>query len=218
MGELVHSHVREGNIDIVHYYPVPVIESREYKPGDIVVPREMMGQRIQELSEEIATYFKDKNLVILATLKGGAFFAVHLAEALYEAGLTDSEIEFMATTSYGSEHASSGNVRISQDLPDNVDLAGRHVLLVDDVQDTGRNLKFMREEMVRRGAQETRAAIAVAKPFELRQVISPEPDWIGFHAPGIWLDGGGMNSWGGLFRGNPDIIAGPNPIYIPNKK
>ena len=96
-----------------------------------------MEQRISELAEEISRDYRDKNPVLLGTLKGSFIFLAQLALKLD----FDLEIDFISARSYGDSHESSGTVDLFKNL--SVDLRDRHVLLVEDIVDSGLTLRIM---------------------------------------------------------------------------
>ncbi len=96
-----------------------------------------MNQRIAELAREITQDYRDKNPVLLGTLKGSFIFLAQLALQLE----FDLEIDFISARSYGDSHESSGTVDLFKNL--SVDIRNRHVLLVEDIVDSGLTLRIM---------------------------------------------------------------------------
>src|SRR6185503_8294962 len=111
-------------------------EANETDVEKILIPQERLQQRISELGLEISQAYDRKDLAVVAILKGSFVFAADLLRAMH--GMVT--IDFMAISSYGGD-ASSGVVRITKDLEESI--AGRHVLLVEDIIDTGLTANYL---------------------------------------------------------------------------
>ena len=103
----------------------------------VMLPEEDLDKRIRELGEEISKDYAGKTVYLVCILKGAAVFAMELAKRI----TTDVVIDFMATSSYGAGTVSSGNVKITKEL--DMDPAGRDVLVVEDIIDSGNTLNFL---------------------------------------------------------------------------
>jgi hypoxanthine phosphoribosyltransferase len=99
--------------------------------GEILVQRDELEHRVRELAEEVSRDYADRELLLVGVLKGAVFFLSDLMRHLD----VDCEVDFMAVSSYGSSTDSSGVVRILKDL--DVSIEGRHVLIVEDIVDSG---------------------------------------------------------------------------------
>ncbi len=120
---------------------------------------------------------------------GQAFvFAADLIRALHSAGLSP-EVEFLSLSSYGAGTASSGEVRVVRDIDS--DVAGRDVLLIDDILESGRTLAFAKSIMEARGARRVGVAVLLEKPGKRAQPI--EADHVGFICPDLFVVGYGMD-------------------------
>src|SRR5213082_1393880 len=113
--------------------------------GQVVVSEERLQQRIAELGAEITKDYADDPPLLVGVLKGAFMFMADLARAID----LPVEFDFMAVSSYGSATSSSGVVRIVKDL--DVDLSGRHVLIVEDIIDSGLTLQYLRRYLAARG-------------------------------------------------------------------
>jgi hypoxanthine phosphoribosyltransferase len=122
-------------------------------------------------------------------LKGGFVFGADLVRALAAHQVT-LEIEFISLSSYGSGLKTSGEVRVVRDIE--VQVAGRDVLIVDDVLDSGLTLKFARDLMRARGARRVAIAAMIDKPEGRRAEI--EADYVGFTCPNYFVVGYGMDA------------------------
>ncbi|HUK44044.1 MAG TPA: phosphoribosyltransferase family protein, partial [Gaiellaceae bacterium] len=105
--------------------------------GEILIDAETLQTRIRELGEEITADYQGREVLLLGVLKGAVFFMADLMRAI----AVPCEIDFMAISSYGASTDSSGVVRILKDLDINIE--GRHVLVVEDIIDSGLTLSYL---------------------------------------------------------------------------
>jgi hypoxanthine phosphoribosyltransferase len=147
-----------------------------------------IAARVEALAQEISKS-EPKRLLVIIVLKGGFVFGADLVRALAMQDVR-LEIEFISLASYGSQQKSSGEVRIVRDIE--VPVAGRDVLIVDDVLDSGLTLKFARDLMVSRGARRVVIAVMVNKPAGRRAEI--DADYVGFTCPDYFVVGYGMDA------------------------
>src|SRR5215472_1857130 len=112
--------------------------------GEIVVSEADLQRRVRELGEQITADYAGRPPLLIGVLKGACFFLSDLARAID----LPVEIDFMAVSSYGSATHTSGVVRILKDLE--VDLTGRHVLIVEDIVDSGLTLSYLRRNLAAR--------------------------------------------------------------------
>lgn len=129
-----------------------------------------------------------ENLLVISVLKGSFIFAADLIRALHYAGLTP-EVEFISLSSYGAGTTSSGTVRVVRDIES--DVAGRDILLIDDILESGRTISFARDLMLKRGAN--RADIAVLLDKAEKRVVQIEADYVGFACEDLFVVGYGMD-------------------------
>lgn len=154
--------------------------------------------RIEELAHEIAQE-QLKDLLVVAILKGSFVFAADLVRGLHRADL-DPQIEFMHLSSYLKGTVSSGQVKIVKDIDSPV--AGRDVLILDDILESGRTLAFAKDLLKARGARRVMIAVMLEKPG--KRAVSVEADFVGFQCPDVFVVGYGMDA-GHLFRQLPFI-------------
>jgi hypoxanthine phosphoribosyltransferase len=154
--------------------------------------------RVAGLAAEIAAA-GHRELVVIPVLTGGFVFAADLVRALHAIGVS-AEIDFMTLSSYGQGTTSKGTIDVVQDIRTNV--AGRDVLIVDDIIETGRTLAFVRDVLAARGARKVMIAALCDKPGKRARAI--EPDFIGFVCPDEFVVGYGMDI-GQTFRQLPFI-------------
>ncbi len=141
--------------------------------------------RCKVLGKEITQEYADKNLLVIGLLKGCIPFMAELIKHIE----CDCEIDFMAVSSYGDETVSSGDVRILKDLDRSV--KGYDVVIAEDICDTGRTLKVVKELLLSRGAKSVKIACLLDK--KERRVVEMEPDIIGFSIPDAFVVGFGLD-------------------------
>ncbi len=146
---------------------------------------------IRRTARRLAQDYEGQTPVVVGILKGAAFFMVHLVQELDML----LEIEFVQSSSYGSALRSSG--RIKRGLDTKFEAKGRHVLLVDDILDSGRTLSHFHAEFERRGAASVRSAVLFDKPGARK--IPYEADYPGLTVPDVWLTGYSLD-YKGLYR------------------
>jgi len=145
-----------------------------------------IAREIERLASEIAAR-KPENILVVGVLKGSFVFTADLIRAMHRVGLAP-EVEFISLSSYGSGTV-GGDVRIVRDVEG--EIAGRKVLIVDDILESGRTLRFARDLMLSRGA--TGAEIAVLLDKRMRRVAEIEADYVGFDCPDHFVVGYGMD-------------------------
>ncbi len=161
-------------------------------------------QRLNVIAKEITQLYSQdkanqaeyKKPIALCILKGAAFFFVDLLRKID----IDFEIEFMKVSSYGESQESSGCVQIKQEV--NLDFAGRDVLLVEDIVDSGHCMKFLIEELTRRGAKSIKI-VALVDKYERRE-SEVKVDFAGFTIEKGFIVGCGMD-FAEKYRALPDI-------------
>jgi hypoxanthine phosphoribosyltransferase len=146
-----------------------------------------IAARVDALAAEIACTIP-ADFVMVGVLKGAAVFVADLARALDRAGARP-EIEFLRLTSYGLAKESSGAVQLLGDIP--ADLAGRPVLLVDDIVDTGRSIAYAAAQLRQRGIGDLWTCALLDKPQ--RREIEVALDFIGFTINDVFVAGYGTD-------------------------
>lgn len=160
-----------------------------------------IARRVEELAASIRKDLPD-DFLMAPVLTGAFLFAADLLRALHKRG-ADPVVDFVQLSSYGGARASSGVVRLLKDF--SVDLVGKHVLVVDDVLDTGRSLHFAKNMVLDRGAASARVCVLVRKNTGRSADI--EADYVGFEAKAEdFIIGYGMDD-AGRGRGLPFIGA-----------
>jgi hypoxanthine phosphoribosyltransferase len=152
---------------------------------EILVTEEQIRQRTRELAQEISRDYEGQDLHLICVLKGGIVFLVDLMREL----TIPHSVDFMATSSYGAATESSGAVRILKDLDDPI--AGRDVLIVEDIIDTGHTLDYLTRILRERNPASLRICTLLNKQ-ERREVDIPI-DYVGFNIPNKFVFGYGLD-------------------------
>jgi len=173
---------------------MPVVRGKEI---EILLGASTIARRNLELAKEIAEK-PSSNLLVVSVLKGSFIFAADLIRAMHDAGI-EPDVEFIMISSYGAG-TTGGDIKLLRDIDS--DVSGRDLLLVDDILESGKTLKFTRELMLSRGA--ARVSIAVLLDKRMRRTSNIEPDHIGFDCPDYFVVGYGMDV-GHAFRELPYV-------------
>lgn len=154
---------------------------------DVLFSASQIAERNLELAKDIARH-DYKDLLVIAILKGSFVFAADLIRAMHDAGLSP-EVEFITVSSYGAGTV-SGDVKVLRDIDSHVD--GRDVLLIDDILESGKTLKFTRDLMMSRGAKSVSVAVLLDKSVR-RQIMDLNAEYVGFDCPDYFVVGYGMD-------------------------
>lgn len=164
--------------------------------GELVVSEDELQSRIAELGKQITADFQGRPPLLVGVLKGGFIFMADLARSID----LPVEFDFMAVASYGAATKTSGVVRIVKDL--DLDLTGRHVLVVEDIVDSGLTLSYLRRNLAARGP----ASLEVCALFVKDGLQKTDPDlrYVGFPIPPDFVVGYGLDV-GERYRNLPYI-------------
>lgn len=154
---------------------------------NVLFSAEAIAARNAELANEIVALGCER-LLVIAVLKGSFVFAADLIRALHAARLAP-EVEFISLSSYRESTVSTGTVRIVHDIDS--DVAGRDVLLVDDILESGRTLAFAKDLLAARGARRVLTCVLLEKPN--KRAVRIEADLVGFECPDLFVVGYGMD-------------------------
>ena len=166
--------------------------------GNVLISQERLTRRVTELGRELAQEYRGKCPICVNILKGGFIFLADLVRAMD----IDCEMDFMVVSSYEDKTDSSGVVRILSDLGLNIE--GRHVLVVEDIVDTGLTLEYLRELLLARNPASLRV-VALLDKAPRRRVDVPI-DWVGFRIPDEFVVGYGLD-FAQRFRNLPYITV-----------
>ncbi|WP_455270380.1 hypoxanthine phosphoribosyltransferase [Rhizobium herbae] len=162
---------------------MPVVRGKNIDP---LYTAEVISARNVEMAEQIAKG-PLSDLLVIAVLKGSFIFAADLIRAMHTVGLAP-EVEFITLSSYGTGTVSQG-VKIIKDIDS--DVHGRDVLLIDDILESGRTLRFAKELMLERGAKSVTIAVLLDK--KVKRQTDLEADYVGFECPDYFVVGYGMD-------------------------
>lgn len=151
----------------------------------VMIPEEKIDARIRELGAKISREYEGEELHIICILKGSVFFASELAKRI----TVPVTLDFMAVSSYGNDTVSSGNIQIKKDLAEPI--AGRHVLVVEDIIDTGKTLSFLMEMLRERNPASLKLCTLLDKPD--RRTHPVDVDYVGFEIPDEFVVGYGLD-------------------------
>jgi hypoxanthine phosphoribosyltransferase len=152
----------------------------------ILIDEAALQRRVIELGQAVSADYQGKDLMLVCVLKGGVAFLTDLMRRI----TVPHEIDFMAISSYGGQRTeSSGVVRILMDL--HADIAGRHVLLVEDIVDSGRTMDYLLRALQARNPASLRVCTLLNKPC--RRVVDVPLDYIGFDIPDDFVLGYGLD-------------------------
>jgi hypoxanthine phosphoribosyltransferase len=175
----------------------PEADRCEGRPGKVLISAEELHNRIAELGREVAADYEGRAPLLVAVLKGAFIFLGDLVRAIP----IPHEIDFMAVSSYGAATRSSGIVRIVKDL--DIDLEGRHVLIVEDIVDSGLTLAYLRRMLAARNPASLEVCALMA-----RETITPVDRaslrYVGFTVPKDWVVGYGLDV-AERWRNLPDV-------------
>jgi hypoxanthine phosphoribosyltransferase len=164
--------------------------------GEVLITDEQIREKTAELGRQLSEDYRDKNPLLICVLKGGLMFLADLMREMH----IPVEIDFMAVSSYGDATESSGVVRILMDLDRNI--RGRHVLIVEDIIDTGRTLSYIIENLRTRGPASVKVCTLLNKPA--RRVLEIPIDYVGFEIPDRFVIGYGLD-YGEIYRNLPYV-------------
>jgi hypoxanthine phosphoribosyltransferase len=153
--------------------------------GDTLVSNEDLRRRVSELGAQISEDYAGRDLFMVGVLKGAVLFLADLMRSID----VSCEIDFMAVSSYGSQTDSSGVVRILKDL--DAPIEGRHVLIVEDIIDSGLTLQYLMRNLRARAPASLEVCALLTKPERLRVDLSPR--YIGFEIPNRFAVGYGLD-------------------------
>lgn len=153
--------------------------------GKILFTQEQIWRRAEELGQEISEDYAGEKVVLIGTLKGAIPFMADLMKNIS----LDIEIDFVAASSYGSGTESTGEVILKHDIT--LDLEDKHVILVEDIIDTGNTIKALKAYLQKRGPKSVSICTLLDKPA--RRVVDVKGDYIGFVVEDLFIVGYGLD-------------------------
>jgi len=151
----------------------------------ILISEEEIQAKVKELGVEISAFYGDKPILVLGILKGAIVFMSDLIRHI----TCPLEMDFMAVSSYGSSTESSGVVRILKDLDGSIE--GKHVLIIEDIIDSGLTLNYLIENLKSRGPASLKIVTLLNKPS--RRKVNIQADFNGFTIPDEFVVGYGLD-------------------------
>jgi hypoxanthine phosphoribosyltransferase len=164
--------------------PLPSVES-DPRVGEILLTQEQLAERIRELGDQLSRDYAGEAPLLVCVLRGAYVFLTDLARAID----LPVQIDFIAVSSYGSSTRTSGVVRLVKDLE--VDLTDRHVILVEDIVDTGLTLRYLRRSLEARGPASLEVCALLAR--ESADLEGLGVRYVGFTIPGDFVIGYGLD-------------------------
>lgn len=150
-----------------------------------LLSEEQIASRVREMGAEISRDLAGHSIVVIGILKGAFVFCADLLRSIDLA----TEVDFMAVSSYGSATESSGVIRIVKDLDTPVE--GRHVLLVEDIVDSGLTLQYLKEYLAHQRPASLQVAVLLDKPSRRKTAV--DVDYVGFTIPDEFIVGYGID-------------------------
>jgi hypoxanthine phosphoribosyltransferase len=157
----------------------------EQAVGEVLIDQETLAARVAELGAEVSADYEGRDLLLIGVLKGAVFFMADLMRHL----TVPCEVDFMAISSYGDATDSSGIVRILKDLDINIE--GRHVLVVEDIIDSGLTLSYLIRNLESREPATLEVCALLTKPS--RREIDVPVRYVGFEIPNKFVVGYGLD-------------------------
>ncbi len=162
----------------------------------VLISEEQVNLRIKELAEQINKDYEGKSIHLICILKGSIFFSCDLAKRI----TLPLTFDFMSVSSYGNETVSSGRVKIVKDLDESIQ--GQHVLIVEDIIDSGRTLAYLMDLLSTRAPESISICTLLDKPD--RRVTDVDVKYVGFEIPDKFVVGYGLD-YQQLYRNLPYV-------------
>jgi hypoxanthine phosphoribosyltransferase len=170
---------------------------------EILFSKSQIAERVRELGREISIDYAGQSVVLIGVLKGAAIFLADIARAIE----VDNTFDFVAVSSYGRAKVSSGAVKLIKDIDNPIE--GKHVILVEDILDTGLTLSYLRGLMLQHKPASLKIASCLDKPE--RRLVPIEADYVAFQIPNKFVIGYGMD-YAERYRGVEDIRIFPADV------
>lgn len=161
-----------------------------------------IAARVEGLADSIAADYAGRPLVLVAILNGGVVLAADILRSLWARQFTQVEFDTLKISSYGQQFSSSGTPQVDRDIQ--LDICGKHVLVIEDLIDTGLTLQKTLDHLQAKGPASLEILALLAKPPQVQQVQVPIR-YLGFSIENVWVEGYGIDS-AERGRGNPNIM------------
>jgi len=166
---------------------------------DVLVRSSEISEKVRELGKELTEVYSGKEVVVIPLLRGAFMFAADLIRSMD----VPVRVEFLGAASYGEETKSSGEVRLTLDT--SFPLHDKHVLIVEDIVDTGLTLAYIQKLLLSRNPESIRTVVLLDKPS--RRIVEADLYRTLFTIPDKFVVGYGLDGPGGFWRNLPDIVA-----------
>lgn len=170
----------------------------------VLLTKEQIEQRVAEMGKQITADYQGKDLIVVVLLKGAAWFATDLTRAID----LPLRVDFMVASSYGNGTSTTGNVKVKLDISENI--AGKHVLLIDDIIDSGVTFAAI-SDMLCQNKPASLKTVALCDKAD-RRVNGMEADYVGFKIPDEFVVGFGLD-YAGDYRNLPYIGVLKPAVY-----
>ena len=170
----------------------------------VLLTKEQIAKRVEEMGKQITADYKGKDLIVVVLLKGAAWFATDLTRTID----LPLRVDFMVASSYGNGTSTTGNVKVKLDVSENI--AGKHVLLIDDIIDSGVTFAAI-SDMLRQNKPASLKTVALCDKAE-RRINGMEADYVGFKIPDEFVVGFGLD-YAGDYRNLPYIGVLKPAVY-----
>lgn len=171
---------------------------------EVLLDEETLAKRIKEMGEQISKDYEGKEVIVIGILKGSVIFVADLVREV----TVPVSFDFMAVSSYGNRTTTTGTVRILKDL--DYDIEEKHVLIVEDIIDSGVTLSYLIEHLAGRKPASLKLCTLLNKPE--RRKVEVKVDYIGFTVPDAFLVGFGLD-YAEKYRNLPFIGILKEEIY-----
>lgn len=173
----------------------------------VLVSKEEIQQAVERLGRQITEDYQGKDLFVIGVLKGGFMFMADLVRSID----LPLQLDFIAVSSYGSSTKTSGVVRLIKDIDKPID--GKHLLIVEDIIDSGITLKYLKEMFATRGPASIKICTIFDKPS--RRKVDMVGDYVGVEIPDEYVIGYGLD-YDGTYRNLPDLCVLHRDVYEKN--
>lgn len=171
---------------------------------EVLFTKEQIAQRVKELGEQITKDYEGESVVMVCTLRGASVF---FSDLIREIDL-DLQIDFIATSSYGASTKSSGEVKLMKDL--NTPIAGRNVIIVEDIVDSGLTLNYVKRMLSARNPKSLKICSILDKPSGRKTEL--KADYAGFIVPNVFIVGYGLD-YAERYRQIPEVCILYPSVY-----
>ena len=151
----------------------------------VLLSEEEVDARIKQIAAQISRDYAGREIHLICVLKGGVFFTCELAKRI----TVPVTIDFMCVSSYGASTVSSGKITIKKDLEESIE--GRNVIVIEDIIDTGRTLRYLLDDLSARGPKSLKLCAMLDKPD--RRITDVAVDYTGFEIPDEFVVGYGLD-------------------------